>query len=213
MTDLDQQISRYLRGDPDAPFPNKETAERNHDAVMAAAPWLAPEALAARAEAIVNENASVRSRRAKMIALIDAVNAAVAPYAACRRGCSHCCHIPAVIFTSEAEAIAQATGRPLLPLPRRDPEAVRAAGAAFTGTPCPFLVDAECSIYAVRPFTCRQHHSLDDTPAQCSLDVPSERSSVPALSSVRTVELPYAWMLFTREAMGDIREFFPPAQG
>lgn len=34
-------------------------------------------------------------------------------------------------------------------------------------TPCPFLADGLCSIYAARPFACRGHHSLNQSASEC----------------------------------------------
>lgn len=35
--------------------------------------------------------------------------------------------------------------------------------------PCPFLLDDRCSVYAVRPFACREHHAISD-PLVCAED-------------------------------------------
>lgn len=94
-------------------------------------------------------------------------------------------------------------------LPERDFEEIRRAGQGFHGVPCPFLKKGRCGVYEVRPMACRAHHSLDDTPAQCDLSIPSEKSSVPSYSGFRVVVLSYSALHIGNGPLGDIREFFP----
>lgn len=205
----DVALSEYLTGDKSRPFPNKEAADRNRQRLLDANPWMAEEALYKTASGVVFGNASSRSKVAKLLKLVDMAGAAIAEVAPCRRGCSHCCHIPALVFSSEAERIGQFVGRaPTILLPRA-PEQLQQLGDRFTGEACPFLKDGECSVYEVRPFCCRQHHSLDDTAAQCDLSIPSHESSVPIYGGLRLIELYHAQLLYEKEVVGDIREFFP----
>ena len=46
----------------------------------------------------------------------DSVTGSAAPLAACRKGCSHCCHIAVMISRAEALVIAKETGAPMNPL-------------------------------------------------------------------------------------------------
>lgn len=83
----------------------------------------------------------------------------------CKKGCTHCCHIPVSISVLEAEYITKYTknkqANTKLPIVEKD-------------TPCPFLIKGACSIYETRPFVCRQHVMLDDTPKWCHINVCNE---------------------------------------
>src|SRR5207247_1525645 len=73
-----------------------------------------------------------------------------APHAACKAGCSHCCHIPAKISAVAARTMGKAIGRTPAPAGAHAP-------LADTGyaSPCPFLQAGRCSVYAHRPAVCR----------------------------------------------------------
>lgn len=85
---------------------------------------------------------------------------------ACRRGCAHCCNLPVTVTAPEAFHIAG--------ILRRTPARAAAfleAAAATRGLsqgerwkarlPCPLLHNAECTIYASRPLSCRGAVSTD----------------------------------------------------
>ena len=85
----------------------------------------------------------------------------------CRAGCSFCCHQNVDVTIPEAILVALQLGD------EADPRRARAVAAAeslsklddeariATGTPCPLLVDHRCSVYNVRPITCRSVTSPD----------------------------------------------------
>lgn len=82
----------------------------------------------------------------------------------CRAGCDACCHLPVMVPPGVAEAIAGYLVRVLAPdaLESLKVELERAAGDGEGAAPvpprrrCVFLTDeGRCSIYAVRPPTCR----------------------------------------------------------
>lgn len=87
---------------------------------------------------------------------------------ACKAGCSHCCSARVEVSALEAFRIAEA----ILCCPEPEIERIvaqlRAHVAANSGktawkqrTPCPFLNNDLCTIYALRPAGCRKAHSLD----------------------------------------------------
>jgi Fe-S-cluster containining protein len=136
---------------------------------------------------------------------------------ACRVGCAHCCHIPVAISSREADLIARASARvvsqPERPVrvaeltdPERVVEATDRLQASGTLTPCPFLVDARCTVYEARPLVCRVLLNLDDDDLLCRH------------SGVAQAEVPYADSRQLRalalaaqpaEMLADIRDFFP----
>lgn len=80
----------------------------------------------------------------------------------------------------------------------------------FYGVACPLLVDDRCAAYLVRPYVCRQQHSLDDTPDQCDTSkVKNEDSSVPRYNLKRLEFAMVQVAMASGDPMGDIREFFP----
>ena len=88
------------------------------------------------------------------------------PAPACKPGCSACCSAKVEITDPEALLIARHLGD--LPPARRDEliEALRRQSIARAEAPiaqrmvCAFLQASLCSIYEVRPSTCRKAHSL-----------------------------------------------------
>lgn len=151
-------------------------------------------------------NASARSKLGKVYRLIDAVSKVAAPYIACRRGCAACCKMNVSITSIEAERLAVATGRKMVP----QVQPSRHALDKFSGAPCPFLVDDECSVYEVRPLACRVHYSFDVDNYWCQ----PERSNAVDMPmvSMRGAQMAYA-AIAGRTRLGgcaDIRDFFPP---
>jgi Fe-S-cluster containining protein len=122
----------------------------------------------------------------------------------CDKGCSYCCHIPAMIHRTEAEAIAKLTGRKLT-IPKKY---VLEPNKAYNGKPCPMLKDGACSIYEHRPMTCRVHHMLDNDPKVC--DVMDSVRDISYMDN-REYHRVYVMALVDKSVgpeMADIRDFF-----
>ena len=90
----------------------------------------------------------------------------IGPVPDCKLGCSYCCHIRVEATDPEIFGIARRIRqRPaaevavvIEKLQRHATE--RSVGGGDTRQCCAFLVDAQCTIYEVRPATCRKAHSL-----------------------------------------------------
>jgi hypothetical protein len=140
---------------------------------------------------------------------------------ACRRSCAHCCHIPVTISNVEATLIGHHMGlAPTSPVESVGLDAfadltdavaaLQSFSADMALSPCPFLREAVCSSYEVRPLACRLLLKLDDDDLLCQR-VPD-----------RDVRLPYAYsnarkalFLLAQPAapLADIRAFFARQEG
>lgn len=154
----------------------------------------------------------------------------------CRRGCAHCCHIALMISRPEAQALAKATGRPMVEHPAGlvsasglfaglDPHAGLQAALAHqdqtvekhNGEPCPFLDDRnECSAYADRPLACRLHFSLADDEGPCRVvDEDGALTGLKAVPYLDASRLKAASLctIGLNHDMADVREWFAPSPG
>lgn len=157
---------------------------------------------------------------------VDEIGAIAAPHSACRRGCSHCCHIPVLVPEQEAALIGKRIGvKPAKVKGIKRGEEVRAG----YDNPCTFLKDGACSIYASRPLACRQQFNMDSDALLCELVEDGAPPKVPYLNMMdyttvlammtakreRRIERdpltgrPVAVDTLTPPSVGDIREFFP----
>ena len=151
--------------------------------------------------------AKAKLNRLKRIA--DKMSKVVTPKSACRSGCSHCCNISAVITQTEANAMAEASGRKVIKLEGRQPPTEDIVKKWFR-VPCPFLVKGRCSVYAERPVVCRLQFNVSDDPYYCNTAIEPEDSFVTYLN---LTQLQQGYMMaFIQEPWGDIRDFFPPAR-
>lgn len=173
--------------------------------------WMEPTKLRRTAVGICNENASYRTRCAKLVALAEKLNDALRPQALCRAGCSHCCSLTTLIYRHEAVAIAEVSGYRMYDLPARPYDIALKLANRYFGTPCPFLIDQRCSVYEVRPLVCRLHHALNDDLAACDSSVPLQARAKLLSYDVDVVEMPYHLLVRSRgrEPWGAIQQFFP----
>jgi hypothetical protein len=107
---------------------------------------------------------------------------------ACRSGCASCCHQTVGVTAPEVFAIydhLRATRTPgelqaVVAHLRETDDRTRGMGSAdrlSPDLPCPFLVDARCSIYEVRPLSCRGTNSLDVSVCERTLRDPETRAA------------------------------------
>ncbi|MBI1205517.1 MAG: hypothetical protein GC182_23685 [Rhodopseudomonas sp.] len=130
-----------------------------------------------------------------VMATADAVANAIAthlpnqPRRDCRAGCDACCHLYVMVPPGTAEAIAEhliarLDDRPLTALKSELRKAAAAADALADPStlrhPCPLLApDGTCTIYEVRPLTCRSFTST--SAAACRSLVFDRNSPVSAI--------------------------------
>lgn len=152
--------------------------------------------------------ASTTPSRAKQVIWVQraaqALADAHAPQAACSTGCSHCCHIPVKVFEAEAVQIGRAIGRRPNALPAQLDE-LHIEGYE---SPCPFLQDHRCSIYAHRPAICRSHLNLDLDDLLCQLQ-PGMGVPVPYVDT-RDIQFALVMGAGRHERVADLRQWFGP---
>lgn len=139
--------------------------------------------------------------------LRDKLAKLVAAESCCRSGCSHCCNMATAISTREAQKISTFIKQPYVDLPFTIPNREWQV-EKYMGVPCPFLKGNLCSIYEVRPSSCRTNFNLSEYPEICEItDAPS--MAIPNLD-MRSLCFSEAVAAFDRgDTLADIREFFP----
>jgi hypothetical protein len=161
-----------------------------------------------RMNAVLASRESPRDKVAAVWEIADELfGAVVGDNVACRRGCTHCCHIAVGVVGVEADLIGQRIGRAPVPVPGRTDFENFDYGYH---NPCTFLKEGECSIYEHRPLACRVYYSLDIDDLMCVL-TPPESAQVPSLNTFTIQE---ALLLASggpgpNNQLADIREFFP----
>lgn len=143
----------------------------------------------------------------KLRALFDFMTAlygAVARYTPCKKGCTVCCHYPVSITELEMEFIERGVGI------KRAKHILKTAHQ--NDAPCPFLRNNTCSIYEHRPFVCRRHVTLTETPHWCHPD----RAYTEEFPLLKFSEVDRVFDALVREtgatAFCDIREAFSVKQ-
>jgi Fe-S-cluster containining protein len=164
--------------------------------------------------------ASPKSRANKIAALwkwADEAGEEMMPHTACRKRCSHCCHIAVLVPKAEAELIAARTGHKLgRPTVQRggDPSTRTVPGRGYEDIPwgyehpCTFLKAGRCSIYAHRPMMCRTHFNFDNDELLCKCTLAPETTTLPMWDHMRS-SIALAKVCGLHGQVADIREWFP----
>lgn len=175
-------------------------------------------------ERFISSAADARSAKGRIFWLRQEVHYVVkpmAPLAACRAGCSHCCHTGVLLSETEASVIGQAIGRKPVDSPRArapaellkhgmTPEVQAWRADVYFGVPCTFLdVGGRCTIYEERPLACRMQLNLDQDNLLCRL-VPGQSVRVPYLNMMTSYSAQVR-VIGPNTKLADIRDWFPPS--
>lgn len=165
-----------------------------------------------RITSLSRQSAASRSKLPKLYVLMEEVGELRSPHVSCKAGCSACCRtIPVEISDLEARHIAAATGKTMANLPPG-----RHTQLKDVTTPCPFLVENQCSIYEHRPYNCRSLAAVDRDALSCSdentaLTRAKDPRAVPVVMTKMQAFDPLYREIVDRKpaAWADIRQFFP----
>jgi Fe-S-cluster containining protein len=129
-------------------------------------------------------------------AMAGLIASTLTPPLACKAGCSYCCHYKVGARAEEVFQIVDFV-RTKFSAPRlqrlqedvaRNAATMRVKTSAeqlAANLPCPLLDNGQCSVYAVRPASCRKFHATDVAGCKQSFDEPENlaiaHSMVPGL--------------------------------
>jgi len=186
---------------------NPEIARQNAEANFQELVDKIPTSVQIREQNLLAEITAVQGSALKKLRALhqasEALSDAISPFVACRRGCDACCHYNVHLYPLEAEFIEKRTGlkRSREKNPPQD----------FTGLPCVFLRNGECSIYDVRPMVCRKHVALTNTAYWC---VPERSASIRLpMANFSQLNAAFAHIIEKdgRHQLADIRQMFADA--
>ena len=156
---------------------------------------------------IAKMNARISIKLQEILRTADLILSKAGEYAACARGCGHCCHVHVPIADFEAQYI----GDHIVVAPIALKHSMRHERAEFSGaTPCVFLKNGECSIYEHRPLTCRMHLNFDMDEFWCRHENWNKPEAVIPRPNINA--LMDAYHLLGGKAqplVADIRDYFP----
>ena len=132
-------------------------------------------------------------------------------FAACARGCGHCCHVSVPITQFEARYMGDNLGIAPIELKKTIKHELSEYGSH---TPCPFLKQGECSIYEFRPLTCRMHMNFDVDNYWCLHENwQKPKAEIPRPTIQPLIDAYHMTIANVAPIMGDIRDFFPNGKG
>lgn len=151
---------------------------------------------------------SIDAQYHALYALVEEVGVVASADVACKRGCSHCCHIAVAITEPEAKVMGRAIG--IAPKRVKHRTSFKDFDYGYHN-PCTFLRDGECSIYAHRPLACRTQYNVDVDSLLCEL-TPPLTSPVPYLNMQQFVIVGASISMRAGSYVtNDIRAYFPKA--
>jgi hypothetical protein len=132
-------------------------------------------------------------------------------FAACARGCGHCCHVSVPITEFEAQYISDHIHIAAVKVKQTIKHDL---GEFSSDTPCPFLVNSECSIYEARPLTCRMHMNFDVDNHWCLHENWKKPEAViPRPTITPLIDAYHLLPGSNKPIVADIRDFFPNGKG
>jgi Fe-S-cluster containining protein len=132
-------------------------------------------------------------------------------FAACARGCGHCCHVSVPITQFEARYMGENLGITPVELKQSIKHELSEYGSH---TPCPFLANGECSIYEYRPLTCRMHMNFDRDNYWCLHENwQKPEAEIPRPTIQPLIDAYQITISNVAPIMADIRDFFPHGKG
>lgn len=152
-------------------------------------------------------NARTPVKLGEVLRTADRIFSHAGKFAACARGCGHCCHVHVPITDFEAKYIGDHLGVQPAALASSIPH----DRMEFSGkTPCPFLKAGECSIYEYRPLTCRMHLNFDVDNKWCLHENWNKpEATIPRPEITPLQEAYYLLGGKAKPVVADIRDFFP----
>lgn len=152
-------------------------------------------------------NARVPVKLQEILRTADQIFNYAGQFAACARGCGHCCHVHVPIADFEAQYIGHHIGATPIALKQSAPHERKEFSES---TPCVFLKDGECSIYESRPLTCRMHLNFDIDNFWCRHDNWNKpEAEIPRPDIHPLMDAYHMLAGKTRPIVADIRDFFP----
>ncbi len=152
-------------------------------------------------------NARIPVKLQELLSTADLIFNHAGQFAACARGCGHCCHVHVPIADFEAQYIGDHIGSMPVPIQK----SIHHDRHKFSGsTPCPFLRDGECSIYEFRPLTCRMHLNFDIDNYWCLHENWNKpEASIPRPTIHAIISAYYLLPGKIEPVVADIRDYFP----
>ena len=132
-------------------------------------------------------------------------------FAACARGCGHCCYVSVPITQFEARYMGENLG--IVPVEQK--QTIKHELADFgSHTPCPFLENDECSIYEYRPLTCRMHMNFDVDNYWCLHENwKKPEAEIPRPTIEPLVDAYHTVISNVAPIIADIRDYYPHGKG
>jgi Fe-S-cluster containining protein len=192
------------------PQQTRDFANAQMDAFFETVPSALKTRVVSLPQRIGNMNTRPVIKLKEVLSTADQIFDHAGKFAACARGCGHCCHVSVPITEFEAQFIADGLGIKAQPVKQSIRRDLKSFGSH---TPCPFLKNGECSIYEVRPLTCRMHMNFDRDNYWCLHENWMKPEAEIPRPTIQPLEQAYHMLQSKQPMIADIRDFFPEGRG